>query len=323
MTERTVKKSIYALSMLLVVFMRIAVSEGILRGLDDISSDAVWSTTVQCLIFGLIPFSLYFVYLKTHKEKRAVNKIFGEFGYRGKISLKGAAIVLIISLLTPYLISCLSSVWYTLISDLGYKSVSGHMKYTTGILFADIALTAVLPALFEEFTNRGLLYSASRNPDKPLRVIFLTAAMFALMHTNVTQVFYTFFFGLITGGLVYVTKSIWPAVFCHFVNNFVSVMRSYLSDVGKSAFFDKIYNLFTGSVWGVTGATLLFFVAVFIVFVLFLRLSAVESDRRMKCGEEVKTYDEVTTRYENLPLVFAAVLNGIITVITLVWGIIR
>ena len=309
--------------MLLVAFMRIAVSEGILRGLDDISSDAVWSTTVQCLIFGLIPFSLYFIYLKTHNEERAVDKIFSEFGYKGKISLKGAAIVLIISLLTPYLISCLSSVWYTIISDLGYKSVSGHMKYTTGILFADLILTAVLPAFFEEFTNRGLLYSASRNPDKPLRVIFLTAAMFALMHTNVTQVFYTFFFGLITGGLVYVTKSIWPAVFCHFINNFVSVMRSYLSDVGKGAFLDKIYNLFTGSVWGVTGATLLFFVAVFIVFVLFLRLSTVESDRRIKSGEEVATGDEVISRRENLPLFFAAVLNGIITVFTLVWGIIR
>lgn len=94
--------------------------------------------------------------------------------------------------------TCLSNVWYNLISVIGYTpAISKPLVYeNAGVLIADIALTAILPATFEEFTNRGLCYGANENARFPTFAIILSALMFALMHTNVTQVFYTFFSGL-------------------------------------------------------------------------------------------------------------------------------
>ena len=148
--------------------------------------------------------------------------------------------------------------------------------------------------------------------------------MFALMHTNVTQVFYTFFFGLITGALVYVTKSIYPAMFCHFVNNFVAVMRDYGRQTGKGFdFLNKAYGFLLGTTKGGIIATILFILVAFLMFVLFLKMSVIESDKRIEKGKEVAFCKETTARLDNAPLYFAITLNTLITIFTFVWGVIR
>lgn len=325
MTKRFVQNGIYAFSMLLIVFMRIAVSLGMLSSFSPLLSDAVWSTIVQCAIMGVVPFFSYFLYLKLKKDKHALSTIAREFKYDCLPDKKSWVFVLFISLIATYLVTCLSNVWYTLIRFVGYTpAISETLVYDKGVLAADVALTAMLPAIFEEFTNRGLLYGANENVKFPTFQIFLTAIAFALMHTNVTQVFYTFFFGLITGALVYVTKSIYPAMFCHFVNNFVAVMRSYARQTGKGfVFLNKAYDFLLGTTTGGIVATVIFIAAAFIMLVLFLKMSVVESDRRILKNREVCFEKEEISRFDYAPLCFAMTLNATVTIFTFVWGMMR
>lgn len=326
MTKRFVKNGIYAFSMLLIAIFRIMVSEGVLSGFSVLGSDAVWSVVVQVGFMGVVPFLLYVIYLKISRDKHALKTIAAEFKYDSLPAGKSWVYIFLISIFATFMVTCLSNVWYNLISVIGYTpSVSKPLVYeNAGVLIADIALTAILPATFEEFTNRGLCYGANENARFPTFAIILSALMFALMHTNVTQVFYTFFFGLITGALVYVTKSIYPAMFCHFVNNFVAVMRDYGRQTGKGFdFLNKAYGFLLGTTEGGIIATILFILVAFLMFVLFLKTSVIESDKRIEKCKEVAFCKEKTARLDNAPLYFAITLNTLITIFTFVWGVIR
>ena len=322
---------IYALSMTLIIIMRILVSAGVFSGLSDMESDLVWSGAVQLIILGLIPFFLYAVYLKKSGEKRPVKAMLNNFGYTRSPSAKGWIIVIIISIISSYLVTCVSTAWYNFITMIGYiPKISTDTPYTPGTLFISLLTTAVLPPLFEEFSNRGVLYHTYDEGKSPFRVVLITAVMFALMHTNITQVLYTFVFGMVAAALVYTTKSIWPAVFYHFINNFISVMNSYGYANGNGLnFLNKVYDVLFSSALGVTVASLLFIIgAVFLSWLIF-ELSSIETIHREKkgiCAENVRCDGdkvEVCGKYDNLPLYFAVILNVVATVFTLVWGIIR
>ena len=326
MTKRFVKNGIYAFSMLLIAIFRIMVSEGVLSGFSVLGADAVWSVVVQVGFMGVVPLLLYVIYLKISRDKHALKTIAAEFKYDTLPAKKSWVYIFLISIFATFMVTCLSNVWYNLISVIGYTpAISKPLVYeNAGVLIADIALTAILPATFEEFANRGLCYGANENARFPTFAIILSALMFALMHTNVTQVFYTFFFGLITGALVYVTKSIYPAMFCHFVNNFVAVMRDYGRQTGKGFdFLNKAYGFLLGTTEGGIIATILFVLVAFLMFVLFLKMSVIESDKRIEKGKEVAFCKEKTARLDNAPLYFAITLNALITIFTFVWGVIR
>ncbi len=322
---------IYALSMTLIIVMRILVSAGAFSSLSDTSSDLVWSLVVQCVVMGLIPFSLYLIFLKKRGVEKPLGSMLEEFGYTRSPSAKGWLIVVVISVLSTFLVTCVSNVWYGLISLFGYKAkITAEVPYTVGTLFIALFTTAILPPMFEEFTNRGLLYRAHGEGKSPFRVILLTSFMFALMHTNVTQVFYTFVFGMVAGALVYTTKSIWPAVVYHFVNNLVSVLKSYgrINDNGLR-FLTDMYGWLFGTVAGIIVCVALFIAIALLLSRLIFELSSVETERRVKKGilTDTTAYDDelvaVRGRYDDVPLYFAVALNVIATIFTLVWGIIR
>lgn len=326
--KRLVGNLAYAVSMTLIIIMRVVFASGAVSGLSDTGSEALWSVTVQCVFMGIVPFTIYYIFLRRNGEPRPVATMFDKFGYRRNISAVGWVIVIAVGILSTYLVTCVSSVWYSFISILGYKPVisSPDPPFTIWTLLFELLVTAVLPPLFEEFTNRGLLYNAHEDRENPAGVIVITAAMFALMHTNVTQVFYTFIFGLIAGTLVYTTRSIWPAVVYHFINNFVSVMRSFgrRNDNWLNG-LDKAYDWLLGTVYGgIVAAVLFVIIAVFISWLIF-ELWSIENERRLKRGDLRPSNSGVAAhgRFDDLPLYYAAALNVLATVFTLVWGIIR
>lgn len=326
MTKRFVKNSIYAISMLLIAIYRIVVSKGLFSGLNPLQSDTAWSVVVQCGLMGVVPFLLYFFYLKINKDKHALKTISKEFRYDSLPDKKSWVLIFFISIFSTFLVTCISNVWYNLIVAMGYTpAISSQLQYDgVGVLFADIALTAMLPAIFEEFTNRGLFYSANDNARFPTFAIFSSALMFALMHTNVTQVFYTFVFGLITGALVYTTKSIYPAMFCHFVNNFIAVMKSYERQSGRGlVFLNKVYDYLLGTTAGGIISIIMFIIVAYIVFILFLKTSVIESEKRIRKGTEVLFVKEDYGRFDKAPVYLAITMNLLITIFTFVWGVMR
>lgn len=113
-------------------------------------------------------------------------------------------------------------------------------------------------------------------------------------------------------------------MFCHFVNNFVAVMRDYGRQTGQGFdFLNKAYGFLLGTTKGGIIATILFILVAFLMFVLFLKTSVIESDKRIEKGKEVAFCKEETARLDNAPLYFAITLNTLITIFTFVWGVIR
>jgi membrane protease YdiL (CAAX protease family) len=99
---------------------------------------------------------------------------------------------------------------------------------------------AVVPALSEEFLFRGCILSNLLPYGKNTAILF-SALLFALMHGNFAQFFYTFIAGIVLGAVYVKTDSIWAPTFIHLFNNFYSVIQQFLYEqYGKDAQINKI-----------------------------------------------------------------------------------
>ena len=83
--------------------------------------------------------------------------------------------------------------------------------------------TALVPAVCEEFLFRGAIAS-SLLPYGKTTAIVGSSVLFALMHQNPYQIFYTMFAGLFLGYLYVKTDSILCPTILHFCNNAMSVL---------------------------------------------------------------------------------------------------
>lgn len=112
---------------------------------------------------------------------------------------------------------------------LGYNFSAPAPEPTGGIWLFFLALfnTAVLPGICEEFLNRGIILRGLRDTFKDRTAIIISALLFGLMHANIEQTLYTFVGGIILALLTVKTRSIFPAMIIHFVNNGVNVFISH------------------------------------------------------------------------------------------------
>ena len=86
---------------------------------------------------------------------------------------------------------------------------------------------AIIPALVEEILFRGTVCRSLTVYGKGTAVV-ISATLFALMHTNIEQMLYTFVAGLFFGLLYVETKSVLAPILLHFVNNSISVVGEIL-----------------------------------------------------------------------------------------------
>ncbi|MCL2285723.1 MAG: CPBP family intramembrane metalloprotease [Firmicutes bacterium] len=84
---------------------------------------------------------------------------------------------------------------------------------------------AVTPAIVEEIVFRGYIQSTTSGTIR--KVALFNGLLFGLMHLNLHQFLYTFILGIVFAYMVYYTRSIWTAVFSHFIVNGVNVSLMY------------------------------------------------------------------------------------------------
>ncbi|MCQ2428735.1 MAG: CPBP family intramembrane metalloprotease [Clostridia bacterium] len=84
-------------------------------------------------------------------------------------------------------------------------------------------LDSLAPAFAEEFLFRGVIYGNLRRYGRPL-ALTVSALLFALMHQNAAQTFYTFSAGVVMALCYELTGSIWCSVFLHLFNNLYAVI---------------------------------------------------------------------------------------------------
>ena len=104
---------------------------------------------------------------------------------------------------------------------------------TFGGLLLNLLVIALIPAIGEELTFRGVLQQAlTKRCKSPHVAIILTAAIFSFIHFQFYGFLPRMFLGLILGYMFYATGSIWTSIGMHFLNNGTAVVVYYLDNKG-------------------------------------------------------------------------------------------
>ena len=103
---------------------------------------------------------------------------------------------------------------------------------TIGGLLFNLVVIALIPAVGEELTFRGVLQQGLTRRMNPHIAIILSAAIFSFIHFQFYGFLPRMFLGLLMGYMFYVTNSLWTSMLMHFVNNGAAVVLYYLSNKG-------------------------------------------------------------------------------------------
>ena len=193
----------------------------------EIVIDVVFTVLVQVVSLVIIPFTIYKLTLKTTTKDVLFMSNYAKTDWRICLCAFG------IGACGLFVTMFVSTIWQSILISFGYSYSSSTVMPDSFNFFHFLlmmTLTAVLPALCEEFVNRGLFLNVLRNSFGVPLTIVLAGIGFGLFHQHVSQVFYTALMGALLAYLVLTTKSIWPAVIVHFTNNALSVLN------GDSAF---------------------------------------------------------------------------------------
>ena len=99
-------------------------------------------------------------------------------------------------------------------------------------LLANLLVIALIPAIGEELTFRGVLQQSLTRRCNVHVAIFLSAFIFSFIHFQFYGFLPRMFLGLVLGYLFYYSGSIWTSILMHFVNNGAAVVVAYLDYKG-------------------------------------------------------------------------------------------
>lgn len=319
MTKRAGVGFIYFAVIVMTLVMRVASALDIYSALG-VESDAFFTCMVQIMLFGVMSVVLYLLCV-ARPSAQTLKSVCIDFGVK-KVSLRNCVRTVLLTVCMIVVASGISVVWNSVLSAMGYVRIPSSTDYTDyGVLFRELALVALLPAVFEEIAHRGLLYAGYR--DSGWRFVLVSALLFSLMHQNITQTGYTFFDGAVIALAMYYTGSIFPGIFMHFVNNAYSVCSGFVSQNGGIfAFMNTVEEWLYGTVGGFIVSMCAVIICAFLIIFLFIRMR----EDAVKLGRVSATPFEKT---DALPLhrdvffISAVAVGTVATVFSLVWGMMR
>lgn len=103
---------------------------------------------------------------------------------------------------------------------------------TIGGLLLNLVIIALIPAIGEEMTFRGVLQQSLTRKMNPHIAIILSAAIFSFFHFQFYGFLPRMFLGILLGYMFYITGSLWTSILMHFVNNGSAVALYYLGNKG-------------------------------------------------------------------------------------------
>ncbi|WP_243347267.1 CPBP family intramembrane glutamic endopeptidase [Parabacteroides sp. FAFU027] len=124
--------------------------------------------------------------------------------------------------------------------------------HSYGVLLLNILLMAFLPGIFEELLFRGVIQNLMIDSLRRVHIaVWITAFVFAFIHME----FYSFLprlaLGLLLGYLAVWSRSLWPSIIVHVVNNAMVVLMTFSAynkvispDIEKSMeHIDPVYGV--------------------------------------------------------------------------------
>lgn len=210
-------------------------------------------------------------------QKTKVKQVFKFYGFR-KINWRAIIIAVVIGIVVYFLNIFISTFFNAFISLFGYKfsnGGTGSSEYPIWLLFVNILMTAILPAICEETSHRGMLLKGL-SPMGQKWAIIISSLLFGLLHLNIEQVFYATLIGFLVGYISSICENIYPAIIIHFMNNFLSVFMGYsrATGLGPELMFTYLNqwistNFITAVLFMIVMTVLLLFLLKFLVKLLF------------------------------------------------------
>lgn len=244
--------------------------------LSDNIGGWLFSFMMQCLFLGLFPFLLYKATIKDGDFLKDIR-------VKAKVNPLSYLLAIVIGLLTYGVNSGVSTIWYLFMSSLGFTYVrSGGVLFTSPeVLVLEIITGCMLPAIFEEITDRGLLLENLEGVKNDTAKIIIVGLFFGACHQNAPQLGPTAIAGVIIGFMAVKSGSILPGMIVHFMNNFIITISGYFAQKGISLgiitqienlmFMNGLTALFSGAACGL--------VLIF-VLKLFMKINTNPEDKK-------------------------------------------
>ena len=116
-------------------------------------------------------------------------------------------------------LSEINAVFIKFLENFGYENTPIQIPSLDGFGLVGVLLTvAVLPAVFEEIVFRGIVLRGLK-PFGSAFAVLLCGALFAVFHQNPAQTVYQFCCGAAFALLALRSKSVFPTMLAHFLNN--------------------------------------------------------------------------------------------------------
>jgi len=124
-------------------------------------------------------------------------------------------------------------------------------------LLLNLLVIALIPAIGEELTFRGVLQQALVKGCKNAHLgIFLATAIFSFIHLQFYGFLPRMFLGLLLGYMFYYSGSLWTSILMHFINNGTAVVVAYLEHKGLTE-IDMEHFGSTSNIWLMIGSLIL------------------------------------------------------------------
>jgi uncharacterized protein len=106
------------------------------------------------------------------------------------------------------------------------KQMQQFLKaHSTGEVFLNVIIIALLPAICEEVCFRGALQRIMIHITKNAWAgIIVTSILFSALHFQFQGFLPRMFLGMILGAVYWYSGSLWPSILAHFVNNAIQVI---------------------------------------------------------------------------------------------------
>jgi membrane protease YdiL (CAAX protease family) len=135
-----------------------------------------------------------------------------------------------------------------------------------------VLVVAVTPAVCEEFLFRGLILKNFERFTIAYRAVVFTGLLFAFFHFHPFNILPLAVLGFFLSFITYYSGSIYPAIICHFLNNFTASLAYYLygnEGLGETSVADNELMIYIAA--GIISAVLFF-----IILRIILRISPVK-----------------------------------------------
>ncbi len=253
---------IYFIIMVLLVAIRICTAMDVFSFLGN-AQDLILTVIVQVGLMFVLPWLLF---SKLNKKKPF--ETWEDFRFKGT-SFKVVMISILIGIIVFILNIFVSTFFSYILSMFGYRTAtSAGGEQTWGTFFLSLFSVAVLPAVCEEFTHRGMILSSYKKLGFK-KAVLLSGLMFGLIHLNVGQFFYATIIGIILAVVTLYSQSLVPAIIIHFMNNAFNVYFDFAQSKGifGAGFYTKISNLLVG---GNIFTNLIFIIVILSLLILLL-----------------------------------------------------